>query len=321
MSARHFPFPLPNGWFTVALSDELAPGEVKAVRYFDRELVLFRTETGQAHVFDAHCPHLGAHLGFGGRVVGETIRCPFHAWRFDGRGTCVEIPYAKKIPAKARIRAWDSVEKNGFVMAWYHAGGRPPAWEIPDIPEYGDPDWTPWERREWIVRSRNQELAENTVDQAHFRYVHGTNTVADTEFRTEGPFLHVTSRSKVSTPQGETTGRIEIQTCGFGFGATRFHGVVDTLVVTSGAPIDEERVHMRLAFSVRKLPNSDATRGVGRAFIAEIERQFAQDIPIWEHKVHWERPVLCDGDGPIGELRRWARQFYGKEADSSADAQ
>ena len=41
-----------------------------------------------------------------------------------------------------------------------------------------------------------------------------------------------------------------------------------------------------------------------RAFVAEIARQYAQDIPIWEHKRHLERPLLCDGDGPILELRR-----------------
>jgi 3-ketosteroid 9alpha-monooxygenase subunit A len=61
---------------------------------------------------------------------------------------------------------------------------------------------------------------------------------------------------------------------------------------------------------VKKLPNSDATRGVGKAFIAEIERQFAQDIPIWENKIHLEHPLLVEGEAEIALLRRWARQFY-----------
>ena len=42
-----FPFPLPNGWFQVAYSDELAPGGVVPLHYFGRELVLFRTEGGR----------------------------------------------------------------------------------------------------------------------------------------------------------------------------------------------------------------------------------------------------------------------------------
>jgi hypothetical protein len=41
-----------------------------------------------------------------------------------------------------------------------------------------------------------------------------------------------------------------------------------------------------------------------------VTRQLEQDIPIWEHKVYFDRPVLCDGDGPIGLFRKWSRQFY-----------
>jgi len=305
-----FPFPLPDGWFAVAYSDDVPVGTVQPLHYFGRDLVLARTEDGVARVFDAHCPHLGAHLGFGGRVVEDGIRCPFHAWRFDGGGRCVEIPYARKIPPRARLVPWTVQERNGRILVWRHARGEPPSFEIPELPEVGSPDWTPFERREWIVRSRNQEMAENSVDQAHFRFVHGTNTVAETELHVDGPLLRVVSRSNVATPRGEATGTIEILAFGFGFGWTRFRGVVETLVLTSGTPIDDERVHMRLGLSVRRLGSVDATRGVGRAFLAEIERQFAQDIPIWENKAFLERPNLCDGDGPIGELRRWGKQFY-----------
>src|SRR5690606_36915397 len=84
--------PIPWGWFVVGLSHELHPGDVRPVRYFDRDLVLWRTEAGEARVWDAHCPHLGAHLGYGGTVEGETLRCPFHHFRFDGQGRCVEVP-------------------------------------------------------------------------------------------------------------------------------------------------------------------------------------------------------------------------------------
>ena len=58
--------PYPRGWFAVASSDELQPGEVRPIHYFGEELVLFRSRMGTAHVFDAYCPHLGAHLGHGG---------------------------------------------------------------------------------------------------------------------------------------------------------------------------------------------------------------------------------------------------------------
>jgi hypothetical protein len=49
---------------------------------------------------------------------------------------------------------------------------------------------------------------------------------------------------------------------------------------------------------------------VGRAFVAEIDRQLQQDIPIWENKIYVNPPLLSDVDGPIGVFRKWCRQFY-----------
>src|SRR4051794_19961277 len=98
-TTRRFPFTsYPTGWFAVAKCADVPPSGVAPLRYFGRELVLFRTAAGDARVLDAHCPHLGAHLGHGGCVEGESIRCPFHGWRFDGAGACVAVPYATKIP-------------------------------------------------------------------------------------------------------------------------------------------------------------------------------------------------------------------------------
>src|SRR5690349_11235672 len=89
---RYYTAPIPTGWFQIAYSDELPPGAVVPLRYFGKDLVLFRTETGKLTLLDAHCPHLGAHLGHGGKVRGEVIECPFHAWQFGATGECVAVP-------------------------------------------------------------------------------------------------------------------------------------------------------------------------------------------------------------------------------------
>ena len=92
---------------------------------------------------------------------------------------------------------------------------------------------------------------------------------------------------------------------------TRFQGIVDTLLVIAGAPVDDELHETTIHFTVRVVPGQeDATRGIGRAFIDEVTRQYTQDIPIWENKRFVENPVLCDGDGPIGTIRRYYAQFY-----------
>ena len=63
--------------------------------FLGEHFVVFRTEKGVASVLDAYCPHLGAHLGIGSRVVGDCIECPFHGWKFRGEdGQCMAIPYS-----------------------------------------------------------------------------------------------------------------------------------------------------------------------------------------------------------------------------------
>ena len=91
---------------------------------------------------------------------------------------------------------------------------------------------------------------------------------------------------------------------------SRFRGIVDTTIVVGGTPIDDEYVHHRMSFMVKKLDTDEATQAVGHAFLEEISRQFTEDLPIWENKVFQDRPVLCDGDGPIATLRNWCQQFY-----------
>ena len=308
--------PYPNGWFQVAYSDELHPGDVVPLTYFGEELVLFRDEAGVAHVLEAYCPHLGAHLGYGGVVEDNCIRCPFHAWRFDGDGRCVEVPYAEKIPPLARLDAWPVFEANGLVMVYHHMQRRAPTWTPPVLPEYTSDSWTDYTRRRWKIRTHNQEMAENGVDSAHFKYVHGTPEQPQTRAQIDGHIFRVRSPVQYTTPQGAIEGQIATESYAFGFSTVRFTGIVETLLVSSVTPIDGEYVDVRFSFKTKKIGNDAVTSNVGAAFIAEIERQLGQDIPIWEHKTMKMRPVLCDGDGPIGLFRRWAKQFYLAEPDA-----
>lgn len=308
--ASRFPFPLPRGWFQVAYSSELEPGGVMPLRYFGRELVLFRTESGEAHVLDAFCPHLGAHLGHGGEVTGEILQCPFHGWRFDGSGACVEIPYAEKIPKKSGLECWRLREAGGLIMVWHDAEGGEPDWDVPDIPEATSDDWTDFETRKWSVATCNQEMAENAVDSAHFLYLHGTAGMPKTKAESLGSRLHVLSEIEMTTPGGIVPGTVEVDCWGFGFTTTRFRGLVETLVISSAIAIDHDHCDIRFAFTVKKMGGRSLTDGIGKAFMHEIARQLEQDIPIWENKVYLDRPALCDGDGPIGVFRRWCKQFY-----------
>src|SRR5260221_4892305 len=107
--------PMPVGWYGVLFSDELARGQVEALRAFGADLVAFRSGDGTVGILDAYCAHMGAHLGHGGTVDNACIVCPFHHWRWRADGRCDGIPYTDRVPPRARIRAWPVLERNGFV--------------------------------------------------------------------------------------------------------------------------------------------------------------------------------------------------------------
>ncbi|ERT03826.1 rieske domain protein, partial [Lyngbya aestuarii BL J] len=134
MNSSHLLSPFPNSWFRIATSDELPAKGVLPLRYFGQDFVLFRAEDGTPHLLDAHCPHLGAHLGYGGTVEGETIRCPFHGWQWNCQGDCVKIPYTDKSP-QTQIKSWPVRELNGLIFMYYHHQAQEPDWEIPQVPE------------------------------------------------------------------------------------------------------------------------------------------------------------------------------------------
>jgi nitrite reductase/ring-hydroxylating ferredoxin subunit len=306
--ASRFPFPIPTGWFAVAWSDELAAGDVRALRYFARDLVLFRTADGAAHVLDAVCPHLGAHLGRG-RVDGDVLVCPFHAWRWNGAGECTGIPYAKRIPPKARTRAYPVVEHSGAIFAWYDPNGAPPNFEVPVHPELSDPTWLAVERHEFTIATCIQEIAENAHDPAHFTAVHGVPALPNNEARFEGPSQYSENRGEFETPRGRVETSIRGVSYGLGVGHLRTRGLADMAQILLQTPIDAEHVHVRWHFAVPKQDDGSPSP-VGVAFAREFVRQFNQDIPIWETKQFLPRPMLCEGDGAIASLRKWASQFY-----------
>jgi phenylpropionate dioxygenase-like ring-hydroxylating dioxygenase large terminal subunit len=309
---RRYPFPVPNGWFAVAQSDDLAPGETKNVHYFGRDLVIWREESGgAAHVVEAYCAHLGAHLGVGagspeshepgpGTVVGSCLQCPFHGWRYDGAGRCVEIPYAPsaRIPEKAQVRGFPTAELNGLIFAWHHALGDPPEWELPSLGEFDDPEWVGPIYTDRFIATALQELMENDQDTVHFMYVHGLAALPVQTTKWDG-------RMRVTEMEREDGGVFTRETFQLGYVVSRISNGV--IFMGASSPVDEGHTHQRWVFAYPRALGHEA----GPEMIDRLARSgIYQDIPIWEHKRFREHPVLVKGDGEIAEYRRWVAQFY-----------
>jgi phenylpropionate dioxygenase-like ring-hydroxylating dioxygenase large terminal subunit len=311
---KSYPFPAyPNSWYAVASSHDVRPGKVVPVRYFGRDLVVFRGEDGAPRVLDAYCPHLGAHLGVKSRVVGNTLECPFHAWRFDGAGACVSIPYAAKIPPRARTRGWRARDVNGAVMVHYHDRDEAPSFEVPGVEGFSNPGWTAPDYHSVRVRSHVQEMNENVFDVAHFVYIHHYAEMPEPTIDEDGPFARVRlkgySRYAGLRFPSETVASIY----GAGFLVIHVTRPIEFKVLVSKTPIDEETVEHRYAVVHRKrVPGVDwlVRRVISRQIIADVE----SDRSIWEQKIHLVKPILVKADAPIMRFRKWHAQFYSPAA-------
>jgi phthalate 4,5-dioxygenase len=115
-------------WQPVALVDEFDPRldpamagrPVKAVRALGQDFVLFRDARGAWGLLDRDCPHRGADLSFG-RNEGDGLRCPFHGWKFDVAGHCLETPAepdGSPLCRSVRQRSYPVAERSGIVFAW-----------------------------------------------------------------------------------------------------------------------------------------------------------------------------------------------------------
>jgi 3-ketosteroid 9alpha-monooxygenase subunit A len=297
--------PYPTGWYVVAESKDVEPGAVVPIRYFGRELVLFRTESGTPVVLDAYCPHLGAHLGHGGTVEGDSIRCPFHSWRFATDGRVDDIPY-KSTPGLPDVRAvcWPVEEVSGLIHLWFSEHGHPPTWRVPEQPDYGAPGWVGYETTSWTVRTHVQDVAENIPDTTHFVSVHGLPEYPTAHARTEGHMYHQV--------MGDDAFALRHEVYGLGFSRLDIESPRYRFTVAA-TPIDEQHIDLRLLFLIYEGEGATEISKKGQSIMGVIVKNTALDVKIWSHKAYHDRPQLVAGDGPIGVMRKWAKQFYESE--------
>ena len=149
-------------------------------------------------------------------------------------------------------------------------------------------------------------MGENGADSAHFPAVHGS-AVPPSEAKNDGAHRRAIQYTEVDTSRGRAKNVIEVNSFGLGLGYTHFTGICETISLNCMLPIDAETTDLTVVFLQ---PAGTEDRGIARAICRDLERQVGEDVPIWEHKRYLKRPVLCDGDGPIADYRRWCLQFY-----------
>ena len=167
-------------WIPFLLSEELPEPECPPVRVklLSERLLVFRDSEGRLGLIDEFCAHRGVSLWFG-RNEQSGIRCPYHGWKYDVTGQCVEVP-SEPVESgfcnKIRLKSYPCVERGGIV--WAYMG--PPA-EQPPVPAF---EWANLPTSHCYITKRWQECnylqaMEGGVDSSHVSFLHSSDLHTD----------------------------------------------------------------------------------------------------------------------------------------------
>ena len=77
------------------------------MKLLSERMLAFRDSNGKLGLIDEFCAHRGVSLWFGRNEEGG-IRCPYHGWKYDVTGQCIDVPsepaasgYCNKIKLKS----------------------------------------------------------------------------------------------------------------------------------------------------------------------------------------------------------------------------
>jgi phenylpropionate dioxygenase-like ring-hydroxylating dioxygenase large terminal subunit len=171
-------------WLPVLLSEELPENDCPPVRVkvLSERLLAFRDSEGKLGLIDEFCAHRGISLWFG-RNEACGLRCPYHGWKYDTTGQCVEVPsesvesgYARKI----KLKSYPLIAKGGVLWTYLGPPERQPPepeWEFCTVP-----------REQSFTSRRLQECnwlqaMEGGIDSSHVSFLHRGDLSSDPLFK------------------------------------------------------------------------------------------------------------------------------------------
>jgi phenylpropionate dioxygenase-like ring-hydroxylating dioxygenase large terminal subunit len=167
-------------WVPVLMSEELPEPDCPPVRVrlMGERLIAFRDTDNRLGLIDEFCAHRGASLWFGRNEEGG-LRCPYHGWKYDTEGRCLEVPAEPpESPFCSRIRltAYPLREAGGIIWAWMG-----PKEDVPDLPGF---EWVDLPPGHVYISKRLQECnwlqaMEGGIDSAHVSFLHAGDLNSD----------------------------------------------------------------------------------------------------------------------------------------------
>ena len=160
-------------WIPALLSSDLPQPDCPPVRVplLSEKLAAFRDSEGRIGMIGEFCAHRGVSLWFG-RNEECGLRCPYHGWKYDVTGQCVDLPSEAEetgMRARIKLKSYPCVERGGVI--WTYMG---PPEARPPLPEF---EWVHLPPSHVVVTRRSQEsnylqAVEGGIDSSHVSFLH-----------------------------------------------------------------------------------------------------------------------------------------------------
>lgn len=170
-------------WQPVLLAEELPEPDCPPVRVrlLSEPLIAFRDTQNRLGLIDEFCAHRRVSLWFG-RNEESGLRCPYHGWKFDVFGNCVEVPSEENTDFCKQIKqkSYPLVEKGGVLWAYLGDPARQPP-----LPEYEFCNVGPAQRfmSKRLQESNWLQAMEGGIDSSHVSFLHSASLESDPLFK------------------------------------------------------------------------------------------------------------------------------------------
>jgi len=193
-------------WQPIAVCAELAPATARPVRVLSEDLTLYCGASGTPYLVGGRCAHRCTVLHTGW-VEGESIRCMYHGWQYDGSGRCTERPAeGDRTPPNVRIAGYPLTEYAGLIFSYLGPGEAPP-FDLPRKEVFERPGPIVARRQVWDYNWL--QAVENSLDAVHVSFVHA--------YGREGSFIEAVTQAIPELEYVETEAGIrQIATRGVG---------------------------------------------------------------------------------------------------------
>lgn len=331
MTTKQTPPPLTQTWVFIGFANEFNKGKAKPVHFMNRDLVVWRTQSGTISLLDAYCPHMGAHLGYG-KIKGEKLECIFHKRSFTTEGICSGNGKNNKSYPISIIQ--------NMVFAWF--GETKPTWEMPDFltgfTNLPESRWKIFKSKMFNDDFHPKDLLDNTVDATHFKTFHEQCiNYKPVEILESSPHSFISKNVYLGHPKLKKRNKeLELELIAESYGPC-------TLVVNSTVkilnqifsfkflflctPIEKENTNYTLALAVRS--ESKRRLSLGRRIVEYLYNQYAffmqikefkrESELIWRFKTFLTHPDLYPHENAMNAFTEWYSQFYITNAGKGCD--